>query len=481
MSDSHFPNIIDVPGDLENQTMCFMTDDSAARRKNFVDLRLLVDDKTVLKNPHKGWFWHFIDNGYGRPFYRDGYEDDPVPDFPGLNHLYLRFDWGDVEKEEGVYDFSYLDEIMDKWGAYGYTFALRAVTYEGDPALNHATPAYVFEKGARCYELENGKLQPDFADPIFLHHLENFLAALGEKYNGDPRIELIDVGTIGTWGEGHTVEGDGVIYPLDVVKKHFDLHCKYFPDTFVVCNDDHMVSRIPNGQGEVQAVLDYANARGMGVQDDSICCDYYFQMNGYDTMRAPWAFDKLADNCPNVIEMAHYTYIKPQFESYFRDGLTAMEAFKSAHATFAGFHGYPRDWLKNEYYLTEYCANRLGYWYFLTGMTMPTLTPTAHNIITLDVENRGWAKAYSKFDLVFRFRSTAGKDYIIPVECDNRKWMPGEKQTINLALDLRHLPAGTYEVAVGLFEGETPIRLALMESVCDGKFYTLCGATVKKN
>ena len=93
MSETQFPNIIDVPGGLENQTMCFMTDDIAARRKNFVDLRLLVDDKTVLKNPHKGWFWHFIDNGYGRPFYRDGYEEDPVLDFPGLNHLYLRFDW----------------------------------------------------------------------------------------------------------------------------------------------------------------------------------------------------------------------------------------------------------------------------------------------------------------------------------------------------------------------------------------------------
>ena len=76
MNEKTFPNIIDAPGDKEVQTMCFMTDNQNTR-KNFVDLRLLVDDKTVLKNPHKGWFWHFIDNGYGRPFYRDGYEDDP--------------------------------------------------------------------------------------------------------------------------------------------------------------------------------------------------------------------------------------------------------------------------------------------------------------------------------------------------------------------------------------------------------------------
>ncbi|MBQ2255976.1 MAG: hypothetical protein II330_03845, partial [Clostridia bacterium] len=117
---SDFPNIIDVPGGQEVQTLCFMTDKKFVR-KNYVDLRLLVDDKTPLRNPHKGWFWHYIDNGYARGAYREGHdENDDLADFPGLNHLYLRFDWGDVEKSEGVYDFSYLDSIMEKWGARGY-------------------------------------------------------------------------------------------------------------------------------------------------------------------------------------------------------------------------------------------------------------------------------------------------------------------------------------------------------------------------
>ena len=105
---SEYPNVINVPGGKEIQTLCFMTDKKHVR-KNFVDLRLLVDDKTVLRNPHKGWFWHYIDNGYGRGNYREAHdENDDLSDFPGLNHLYLRFDWGDVEKAEGVYDFSYL-------------------------------------------------------------------------------------------------------------------------------------------------------------------------------------------------------------------------------------------------------------------------------------------------------------------------------------------------------------------------------------
>ena len=128
-----------------------------------------------------------------------------------------------------------------------------------------------------------------------------------------------------------------------------ELHCKYFPDTMLVCNDDHIAGRFANGTAEMQDMLEYADARGFSVQDDSICCDGYTQDNGYDTMRAPWAFDRLQDNGPNVIEMAHYTYILPKYADHYRGGWTAMEAFKNAHATFAGFHGYPRDWLPNEH------------------------------------------------------------------------------------------------------------------------------------
>lgn len=472
-----YPNLMPAPTPDGCQTLCGILDDRSLRR-DFVDLRPLMDDKTPLKNPHKGWFWHYIDNGYARENYRAHHDpSDELLDFPGLNHLYLRFDWGDVEKAEGDYDFSYLDEIMELWGKRGYRFSLRVCSFEGDQALNHATPSYVFEQGCVGFRTPTGAIQPDYGDPVFLHHLERLLYTLGQKFNGHSLVECIDIGTMGTWGEGHTVLGTGEIIPPAVVKRHFDLHAKYFPDTWVLCNDDHVACRFGHGQGEVQEILDYAYERGFGIQDDSVCCNHYTQVNGYDTLRAPWAFDKLWQNAPTALEMEHYGYVHAH-PDHIRGGLTAVEAFRRCHATFAGFHGYPRDWLKNEYYLTEYCANRLGYWYFLTGMTLPILTPTAHNILNLDIENRGWGKAYHRFDLVIRLRSEAGKAYVIPVEADNRQWMPGEKQTLRLRLDCRHIPQGNYELAVGLFEGDRAIRLALREEVFDGGFYTLGRAMV---
>ena len=481
--EKRFPNLqYELGHDIQNTWG--MTDKPSAATDpayGFVDLRLMRDDKTVHRNPNKGWFWHYIDNGISDQVYRDKHDPaDDLADFPGLNHLYLRFDWADIEKEKGVYDFSYLDEIMELWGPRGYTFQLRVVTYENYTPQWSATPEYVFEEGARCYHIPRSgdvptdRVQVDFGDPIYLHYLEKFMAALGAKYNGDPRIELIDIGTIGTWGEGHTVEGDNRLYPLDVVKRHFDLHAKYFPDTFVVCNDDHIFARMWKGQDEVQEMLEYARARGFGAQDDSICCDGYTQACDYDTMRAPFIFDELYRQAPCVIEMAHYRYILPKYEMHYRGGLTAMESFKRSHATFAGFHAYPRPWLEKEKYLAEYCANRLGYWYFIHSARVPDMQASKHNCMFLNIENKGWAPAYRRYDMKVMLKSKVSDyTYVCDVDCDNRNWLDGESYNVALRPNFTGVPEGEYDLYVGLFAGERPVYFALKDEICEGGFYRI--------
>jgi hypothetical protein len=470
-----YPNECPMTLPQEDQTMHGAFDDRTYT-EGFVDLRKYEDDKTVLRNPHKGWFWHYIDNGMRHGAYRDRNETDYslAKDFPALNHLYLRFDWSDIEKEPGVYDFSPLEDIMERWEKAGMTFSLRVCTYESAPDMD-ATPRYIFKRSARCIDIPGSALQPDYGDPIFLERLEAFLEALGKRYDGDPRIEIVDIGTYGTWGEGHTVTGDGVIYPVDVVLKHFALHEKYFPDTFLLCNDDHIIGRMAHGDDEMNRLLRYCEARGYGVQDDSICCDGYTQSCGYDTMRARWAFERLGSNAPNAIELAHYTYIKPVYESHFRGGFTIIEALKNSRATFAGFHGYPRDWLAGEPYLTEYCANRLGYWLFVPSAVLPPLQNTSHNIIKVRIENHGWAHPYWKTDVKIRLTGANGEKTIAAEGIDLRKLNPDCGEDYEIPLDLRGLPSGNYMLSLGVSDAKTGrnIKLALKEELFKNGFYNL--------
>ncbi|MBO4869165.1 MAG: DUF4832 domain-containing protein [Clostridia bacterium] len=470
---NRYPGLSERVRDMESQTECGWFDDP--RKENgFIDLRPFADDKTVLKNPHKGWFWHFIDNGFRHGFYRDRTKPgDHVEYFPGMNHLYLRFDWSDAEKTEGVYDFGFLDDIMEEWSQYGYRFSLRVVCYESSKDMSFATPEYVFLNGAKCYDIaEHSGLQPDYDDPYFLQRLEAFMAVLGEKYDRDDRVEFIDVGTYGTWGEGHTVEGDGVIYPVETVKRHVDLHLKYFPHKFVILNDDHIVGRIVHGD-ECQEMLDYAYERGLGLQDDSICCDYYSVVNGYDTMRATWAFRKLADNAPSVIEFAHYGYIHPTYEDFYRNGLTIVECLKNSKATYAGFHGYPDIFYKSDKWLAEYCANRLGYWYFVESAVVPELTATTHNIVYVTMKNEGWARAYNDYKIRFTVRLGEKTVKVVDTGVSVTCLDTGESKRFAVKPDLTGIPDGEYDICLGVYENETPIKLALKEEIRRGGDYLI--------
>lgn len=465
---------------IEPQTLFGIVDDRTTARHQ-VDLRTLIDDRTVLRNPHKGWFFHYVDNGFGRPEYRDKHPaGDYLADFPAMNHLYLRFDWCDVEPERGVYDFSKLDAVMDEWGPRGFTFAMGMCCFEALPSIPFATPRYVFEDGARACKTPAFGYQPDYGDPIFLERLERCLEALGRRYNGDKRIELVDVRTVGTWGEGHTVFGDGVIPPLSVIKKHCGLHAKYFPDTYLAVNDDHIVGRMARGADEVNDILDYFRARGFGLQDDSALVGGYAQGCGYDTLRAPWAFELLGGRAPNVIECDHYDSVLHDPISLPRGGLSLIEALRSARATFAGFHAYPREWLANERHVAEYAGNRLGYWLFLPFVTVPPLQNTAWNSVTLHMENRGFAPCLRDYTVTARLRGVNGQK-IVPLPDVRLSDIPaGGCRDFTTRLDLRGLPAGDYELALGIRDASTgrAVRLAMKQDTFDGAYHTLTRVSV---
>ena len=429
------------------------------------DLRSLADDKAVLRNPHKGWYWHYIDNGYGRDNYRALHDPaDHLTDFPGLNHLYLRFDWGDIEREEGVFDWSYIDAIMETWSAFDYRFAFRVCTYEGssaNPSLQYATPKWVYDAGARYICCANGALEPDYGDPVFLDKLARFMSEFGRRFDGDPRVELVDIGTFGTWGEGHTAYGTEKTWPVDVLKAHIDLHADNFPHKPILFNDDMVNHRsLIAPMEENRALVDYAVSRGCGARDDSVCVAYYSRTCGYNTLRTPFLFDHFWRQAPVDLEFEHYESVLDRPDD-FAGGFPFLDALMRTHATFAGFHGYPRPWLKQAPYLTEYVANRIGYWYFLDGILIPPLHE-GENQLEFVFHNRGYAPCYTRYEAKACLWGGDGMryDFDLP-SLDNRLWQPGETARACAALRLFNVPRGTYRLGFGLFEGTRPIELGI--------------------
>lgn len=448
-----------------------------------------ADDKTVLSNPHKGWYWHYFDNGMRSPLYRDRIPpQEDYAAFPGLNHLYLRIDWADVQPGPHTFDWSEIDRVMEEWGAKGYTFAFRICCHESEPAQCFAAPKWLYELGCGGAFYKSGDAggiltdangggtwEPDYGDPLFLHYLDEFLEAFARRFDGDSRVEYIDIGSYGVWGEGHTFYGSKKCYGLGVLKQHATLHAKYFKQTPVIVNDDFMTQLYGRPRQEQEEIQNFCYGLGLGIRDDSVLVGAW-DYRPYHNTEFPALFADFSKNAPANIELAHfYHYTDEQAKG----GLRIIEAARTCRITFLGFHGYPEIWLKQYPYLTEYLANRLGYWYFIRAVAHDsTAYAGAPSLFEIEWENAGFAPCYTKYLLELKYTAEDGSAFVYPQpDFDNRLLQEGQihlsRHIANLSANM---PKGLYFIAVRLLEEKTnrPVSLAIKDSCKDSDgFYRL--------
>ncbi len=455
-----------------------------------LDLRPLLDDKRLLRNPHKGWYIHYVDNGFSRKIYRDGIEKgDHLTDMAGINHLYIRADWSDIEPEEGKFRFDLIDDIMNEWSEYGYRFAFRFCCFV--PSNAYATPRWVREAGAKGYlvppvpprssfipSVDTDKWEPDYGDPVFLEKLESFISECGRRYDGDPRVEFVDVGSFGTYGEGHTSAGTNRIYSADVIRQHIDIHLRHFKKTPLIMNDDLFSSAAEgSGVGAAYELARYAAACGMGARDDSVCVSGCVRDFGYDTLRNAPFFDCFYATAPVDLEFAHFHLTNPE---NLKDGYALIEALRRTHASYAGFHHWPREWYAMYPNLYEYVANRIGYWYFPISLKLGDCISGEVCCGELRLENRGFARAYKPYSMRLCAVSDSGEVYMLYNESGaNLRWREYESSVSEIKLDFENVPRGEYSLRLGLFDGERAIELAVKEDAVEDGYLKLGNISVK--
>jgi hypothetical protein len=309
------------------------------------------DTGEALVNPGMGWVLHYYDNvpeNYGSRLE----PSDTVDDFPGLAVVYLRIPWSYIEPQEGRFNWSVLDTPAQRWIAKGKQIALRISCSES--WMRWATPEWVHRAGAKGYDFEPGVgvkeggpyWEPDYDDPVFLQKLENFLAALAQRYDGNPEVAFIDVGSLGVWGEGHTFASTRRKISPETVKKHIDLHVRYFKHTLLAANDDFSF------HGE--ETIEYAREKGLTLRDDSILVQG--GENAYFHAGMAQAFWR---DRPVILECEHYGPSKER--GYWQDGSKYLQAVEEYHASYASIHWWPREFLRENRELIDKINRRLGY------------------------------------------------------------------------------------------------------------------------
>ncbi len=183
---------------------------SQQQQAEIITIRPVVID-SVLLNPGIGFttFQRFngddLNAGSG---WTEGYPIDyqefdgdlKNKNYPQTTIAYFRVNWRFVEPEMGDFNWGMIDQALERAAQRGQTLMLRISPYEGDVAKD--VPSWYREIVGKEKNLKSAKWRVDPEDLRFLQYFGGMIKALGNRYDGHPDLESVDISFVGYWGEG---------------------------------------------------------------------------------------------------------------------------------------------------------------------------------------------------------------------------------------------------------------------------------------
>lgn len=375
--------------------------------------------------------------------------------YPDATVAYFRVLWKEFEAERGVYNYDFIQSIIDEAKAHGQTLNFRLMAHSTRECDD--LPEWLKEMIPCPERPPMMRVKDSPTDPLFMQLFLEAVRALGEKFDSNPWLDAVDISLPGAWGEGYKLD----LYPDDLFMTIVDTYATAFPTTrlFTQISKPHLV----------EYARKYTNVgwRGDGLGDPYHTTDYY---------------------PPMIEKMPEQWKVAPvSFESYWwlcewkRQGWDIDEIIdKTLRWHISTFNPksmpIPYEWRDK----CEYWISRMGYHFTINSVAYPDLACRGDRLsVSLNVENTGVAPVYKKLTLILRLKSsTETYDFLQPT--DVRRWLPG-KSTEALSIDLsaQNVPSGNYELEISLACEHADVVYFATDAVRDGAFYKIGNITVE--
>jgi hypothetical protein len=319
--------------------------------------------------------------------------------------------------------------------------------YPGKPT---GIPQYLLDAGlvTRPYPdfgNDGVSVSPDYDDPRLVAALENFITALGRRYDGDPRIGYITLGLIGFWGEWHTWPYDGWTQPgnwmpgTDVLTRILARYEAAFDKTF-------LLARYPSQQNK---------PLNIGYHDDSFAFEtlpptswHFVQRLIDEGVTDKWRTQPIGGELRPEIQSCLWD--EPvsctQYENYAESVTQTHASWLINHAAFTGT-GFTGD----KYQRAVAGARSLGYELTVTEAAL------GRDRVSVRVANRGVAPFYADWGTELAAVDSHGR--IV------RRWHTGwnltgiqpgqDPTTLSARIDTRGLRPGRYTIVMRV---DNPLR-----------------------
>jgi Domain of unknown function (DUF4832) len=441
----------------------------------------------LLANPGMGWqtFGEFTSR-----------TDKNLPAWIPSTVHYIRWGWIDLESQPGVLNVDLIDRALRETRDAGQKLAFRVKACSPNldmpngptkPVRFH--PLWLKEAGGRELMVDyNGSAPvipiPDFDDPVTLRLHLDFIKRLGERYDGHPDLDHVDLGSLGWWGEWHLSRSR-------LAKMPSAENCRKVVNAYLAAFRKTPLIMLING-GEFTT---YATQHGAGWRADSLGDLGTFSptsnhmRNNYPEWIAQTRVEDVWKTAPIAFEppatVAEFVEKRWPLRWIFNYGLALHGSYfngKSAEL--------PDDpHLRSE---LERFLRRLGYRLVLKEVThsADVRSGATFEILT-KWQNIGSAPCYRPYRVAYRFVGSDGYRKVIVGAATVNRWLPGSIELftdeffkepkdlppgpVNEVADHFRmpddLPPGEYVMSIGVVEESTTqpvVRLGIAGRDRDG-------------
>jgi hypothetical protein len=371
---------------------------------------------------------------------------------------YDRFNWAELNPEPNVYDWSAIEQLRTIKGATGRLISFRIRTTRPAPfGPGPVIPDWVTNLGARRFISSEGVTEPLYSDCVYLETHAQFIEALRLRFDGDPDLAFIDIGSYGYYGEWDSPQYDEQIGSLDWHARRRILDMYIGGSGTRPCkNPDESISSSTYtypGFRSTQLIMPYTpwfedsliyvleKRNDVGIRNDALGSERHQESM---LQRAAHLFEQTWPQAPIIFEFAAQSFT-PEALIRARDFARLMHA-SYIHDNLDGL---------GELEQIEAVVEIVGYRLVLQEARFQSQVPAGD---TLQIElywiNRGAAPAYNPYALHIVLSDDTGSPvFHHTMGTDIRTWLPDISVTLNEALEL---PA---DILPGLYQ----LKLAIVD------------------
>jgi hypothetical protein len=413
--------------------------------------------------------------------YQDFDGDLTNKNHPQTTIAYFRVNWRFLETAPRQYNWAMIDSALRTAAERGQTLMLRISPYEAGAIKD--VPAWYREMVGKetPQKVRNWRIDPE--DPRFVQYFGGMIKAMGQRYDGHPDLESVDISFAGYWGEGegtHLLTDQTRIALINAYLDNFKKTTLTWqplngdaPDPGILVRGTAIAASWPDGRNNGTGL----QMRNLGWRLD---CLGDFRSSGWNHMTDVYPQDIIKSGMSEAWRKAPVTLeICGTFSSWQRQKYTKEvveysfeQALKWHCSSFnAKSSPVPDEWKP----LVDEWLKKMGYRYVLRRFSYPSVVNVHGQLpITSLWDNKGVAPVYKEYKFALRLKNNQRTEILL-TSANLPEWLPGDIIHDEKLYIPYNMPVGTYDVEIGIISPSSlkPVIKLAIEGVNKEGWYPM--------